>query len=66
MSDFVRLTDDGVARVRRLTDELRREIHRIAQTDRHDTTLPRTWYGLLFFARPLNMASVRQSISDGT
>lgn len=65
MSDFVRLTDDGVAQIRRLTDELSREIHRIAQTDRHDATLSRTWYGMLFFARPLNMEAVRQSISDG-
>jgi transcriptional regulator with XRE-family HTH domain len=64
MSDFVRLTDAGVAQVRRLTDELRREIHRIAQTDRQDSALERTWYGMLFFARPLNMAAVRASISD--
>lgn len=64
MSDFVRLTDAGVAQVRRLTDELRREIHRIAQMDRHDGGLERTWYGMLFFARPLNMNAVRASIGD--
>jgi len=64
MSDFVRLTDSGVAQIRRLTDELRREIHRIAQIDRQDSSLERTWYGMLFFARPLNMNAVRASIGD--
>ena len=64
MSDFVRLTDAGIVQVRRLTEELRREIHRIAQVDRHDPELQRTWYGVLFFARPLNMAAIRNSISD--
>jgi len=64
MSDFVRLTDAAVVQIRRLTEELRREIHRIAQVDRHDTTLERTWYGVLFFARPLNMPAIRSSMSD--
>ena len=64
MSDFVRLTDTAVVQVRRLTKELRREIHRIAQVDRHDPNLERTWYGVLFFARPLNMPAIRSSISD--
>jgi transcriptional regulator with XRE-family HTH domain len=64
MSDFVRLTDAAVVQVRRLTDELRREIHRIAQVDRHDPELERIWYGVLFFARPLNMPAIRNSISD--
>jgi transcriptional regulator with XRE-family HTH domain len=64
MSDFVRLTDAAVTQVRRLTEELRREIHRIALGDRHDPDLARTWYGVLFFARPLNMPAIRNSISD--
>lgn len=64
MSDFVRMTDAAVVQVRRLTEELRREIHRIAQVDRHDATLDRTWYGVLFFARPLNMPAIRNSMSD--
>jgi transcriptional regulator with XRE-family HTH domain len=64
MSDFVRLTETAVVQVRRLTEELRREIHRIAQVDRHDPDLERTWYGVLFFARPLNMPAIRSSISD--
>ena len=64
MSDFVRLTDAAVVQVRHLTEELRREIHRIAQVDRHDAALERTWYGVLFFARPLNMPAIRSSISD--
>ena len=64
MSDFVRLTDTAVMQVRRLTEELRREVHRIALVDRHDPDLPRTWYGVLFFARPLNMPAIRSSISD--
>jgi transcriptional regulator with XRE-family HTH domain len=64
MSDFVRLTETGVAEVKRLTEELRREIHRIAQADRRDQAAERTWYGVLFFARPLNMASIRESMSD--
>ncbi len=66
MSDFVRLTESAVVQVRRLTEELRREIHRIALVDRHDSELERTWYGVLFFARPLNMPAIRSSISDAT
>jgi transcriptional regulator with XRE-family HTH domain len=64
MSDFVRLTESAVVQIRRLADELRREIHRIAQVDRHAPDLDRTWYGILFFARPLNMPAIRTSISD--
>jgi transcriptional regulator with XRE-family HTH domain len=64
MSDFVRLSEAGVVQVRRLTEELRREIHRIAQADRRDEALERTWYGILFYARPLNMKAIRASISD--
>ena len=64
MSDFVRLTEGAVVQVRRLTEDLRREIHRIAQVDRHDAEIERTWYGVLFFARPLNMPAIRSSISD--
>ena len=30
--------------------------------DRHDADLDRTWYGVLFFARPLNMPAIRSSM----
>lgn len=66
MSDFVRLSDAGIVELRRLMDEARREIHRIAQSDRRDTSVERSWYGILFFARPLNMDAIRRSISETT
>jgi transcriptional regulator with XRE-family HTH domain len=64
MSDFVRLSEAGIIQLRRLMDEARREIHRIAQSDRRDPDLERTWHGVLFLARPLNMEAIRRSISD--
>lgn len=64
MSDFVRLTQSGVQQVRRLTDQVRREIYRIAQSDRSDPIQDRTWYGVLFYARPLNMDAIRASMAD--
>jgi len=63
MTDFVRLTEAGEAQVRYLMEELRREIDRIARSDRYEVGHGRTWYGLLFFARPLNMNSIRASMA---
>jgi transcriptional regulator with XRE-family HTH domain len=61
--DFVRLSEAGEIRVRYLIEELRREIHRIAQADRHDVADNHTWYGFLFFMRPLNMDAIRESMA---
>jgi len=63
MGDFVRLTEAGEIKVRYLIDELRREIHRIAQADKHDITHDHSWFGFVFFMRPLNMEAIRESIA---
>ena len=42
-------------------EENRREVQRIANSGRSDRRT-RTWYGVLFFARPLNMQRIRTSL----
>jgi transcriptional regulator with XRE-family HTH domain len=61
-SDFVKLTDAGLAQVRYLIGEFRREVHRIAKSDRHDDGT-HSWQGLLFFMRPLDMDAIRASMA---
>jgi len=63
MTHFVRLTEAGKAQVRYLMEELREEISRIARADRLDDTHARTWYGALFFVRPLDMNAIRASMA---
>jgi transcriptional regulator with XRE-family HTH domain len=63
MSNFVRLTEAGEAQVRHLMHELRDEIDRIARSDRYESTHERTWHGVLFLVRPLNMGAIRASLA---
>jgi transcriptional regulator with XRE-family HTH domain len=64
MSDFVRLTDaggrSGAAADRGIAP--RNPPHRPGRPPRPE--LERTWYGVLFFARPLNMPAISNSISE--
>lgn len=65
-SNFVRLTEAGEAQVRHLMHELRDEINRIARSDRHEVGHERTWHGVLFLVRPLNMAVIRASFAKNS
>ncbi len=58
---FVPLCADSLVKMRTLMDENRREVQRIANSG-HAARQNRTWYGVLFFARPLNMNGLRTRI----
>ena len=58
-SAFVPLCSESVAKVRALMEENRREVERIAYS-RRTSRRDRTWYGVLFYARPLDLRGIRK------
>lgn len=58
---FVPLCSESLAKMRALMEENRRELQRIAYSGR-TARQNRTWYGVLFFARPLDMQGIRKKM----
>lgn len=61
---FVPLGAESLAKIRTLMEESRREIQRMANSGRASRE-NRTWYGILFFARPLNMHGLKSRMTKG-
>lgn len=57
---FVPLCPESLAKMRALMEENRREVQRIAYSGRNARRQNRKWYGVLFFARPLDMHGIRR------
>ncbi len=56
---FVPLSSESLEKIRALMEENRREVQRIGYS-RQTAGQDRTWYGVLFFARPLDMHGIRK------
>lgn len=61
-SEVVKLSDEGAARLAEAIERHRRELHRLAEGDRRTSLLPRRWHAVLFAARPLDGAGLREEL----
>jgi hypothetical protein len=58
-SEILRLSDLGAARLAELIEQHRRDVQALAEEDRHQSHLPRTWYGMLCAARQLDTSNLQ-------
>ena len=58
-SEILRLSELGAARLAELIEQHRRDVQALAETDRHQSHLPRAWYGMLCAARPLDTSNLQ-------
>ncbi|MXO74337.1 hypothetical protein GRI40_03745 [Altererythrobacter aerius] len=61
-SEVVKLSDMGAARVAEAIERHRRELHGIAEEDRRTAVLPRRWHAVLYAARRLDGAGLREEL----
>lgn len=61
-SEVVKLSDAGAARLAEAIERHRREVHRLAEEDRRTALLPRRWHAVLYAARPLDGAGLRDEL----
>ncbi|MBS0505740.1 MAG: helix-turn-helix transcriptional regulator [Proteobacteria bacterium] len=59
-STVFKLSDAGAARMAELIEHHRRELAALADADRAETLLPRSWYAVLTAARPLDGSGFRE------
>jgi transcriptional regulator with XRE-family HTH domain len=58
-SIVMKLSEAGAARLTELIEKQRRELYALAEADRTESHFPRTWYGVLTAARPLDTTRLR-------
>lgn len=61
-SEVVKLSARGAAALAELMERHRRELHRLVQTDRRESLLPRRWHAVLFAARLLDGSGLRDAL----
>ena len=57
-SELLRLSPVGAARMAELIEQHRRDVQAMAEADRHESHLPRRWYGMLCAARALDTSTL--------
>lgn len=58
-SEILRLSQLGAARLAELIEQHRRDVQALAEADRHQSHLPRAWYGMLCAARALDTSNLQ-------
>lgn len=61
-SDIHKLSDLGAATLAEVIERHRRELHALAEADRHQSSLPRKWYAVLNAVRPLDTAGLPKGV----
>lgn len=61
VSEMIKLSRVGAARLAELMERYRLEVQALADRDRHDAMLDRDWYGMLMVMRNLDMTQVRRA-----
>jgi transcriptional regulator with XRE-family HTH domain len=61
-SEILRLSPVGAARLGELIERHRRDVQALAEEDRHASSLPRAWYGMLCAARQLDTSNLEKVI----
>ncbi len=59
-SEVVKLSAHGAAMLAELIEKHRRDVQALAEQDRATTHLPKSWYGMLCAARPLDMTGLER------
>jgi transcriptional regulator with XRE-family HTH domain len=59
-SEVVKLSAQGAAMLAELIEKHRRDVQALAEQDRATTHLPKSWYGMLCAARPLDMTGLER------
>lgn len=57
-SELLRLSPVGAARLAEMIEQHRRDVQAMAEADRHQSHLPRRWYGMLCAARALDTSTL--------
>ncbi len=60
VSDILKLSAQGAAQLAELIEKHRRDVQALAEQDRATTHLPKSWYGMLCAARPLDMTGLER------
>lgn len=60
-SEVIKLSDAGAARLAEEIERHRREVHALAMRDRETALLKRTWYSVLWAARPLDLSRLQRA-----
>jgi transcriptional regulator with XRE-family HTH domain len=58
-STVMKLSEAGAARMAEMIERHRRELSTLAEADRAEALLPRSWYAVLTAARPMDMSGFR-------
>ena len=61
-SEVFKLSKRGAAALAEMIERHRREVHRLAESDRRDSLLPRRWHAVLFAARRLDTNGLKVSM----
>lgn len=60
-SEVIKLSDAAAARLAEEIERHRREVHALAMRDRETALLKRTWYSVLWAARPLDLSRLQRA-----
>lgn len=61
-SEVLKLSEVGAAALAEMIERHRHEVHRLAESDRRDSLLPRSWHAVLFAARRLDTNGLRETM----
>lgn len=59
-SEILRLSPVGAARLAEMIEQHRRDVQAMAEADRHESHLPRRWYGMLCASRALDTSNLEK------